>query len=45
MAGHTLLWKPAATFDRSLEVHWNVDLHPRPVLLHRPQHHQDVSDI
>ena len=39
------LWPTRQTDDNSREICSDVDLHPRPVLLHLPQHHQDGSHI
>ena len=39
------LWTPTAPCGSILEVHFDVDGPPRSVLVHQPQHHQDVPDI
>ena len=39
------LWTPTAPCGSSLEVLFDVDDQPCEVLLHQPQHHQDVPDI
>ena len=39
------LWRPTAPCECSLEVRLNLDGQPCSVLLHQPQHHQDVPAV